>query len=280
MNNLKPKEPLLALFLSIILTGLGQMYAGRIKRGISFLIIPIISAVIMFTYFLNPTTKTNVFMLIPLGILAIFGIFVLADAYLCAKAYNINNNLKRNITTGKRIVIVTGIIFFLFVFHPQQLVANYFRNNVVQAFKLPTGTMMPTLMVGDKILVDKAIYKKSEPKRGDVIIFKYPKDPRKIFVKRLVGLPGEMVEIKDGQIIVNGIKLQDPVIFSNIYYYNKGEYAQEGKAIQVPNNSYYVLGDNSNASQDSRYFGFVPKENIEGKAFKIYFPFNRSGPIE
>jgi signal peptidase I len=139
--------------------------------------------------------------------------------------------------------------------------------------------MEPTLLQGDLILADKAIYKKSEPKRGDIIVFIYPEDTKKMFVKRLVGLPGETIEIKNGSILINGTILTEP-FFANKYYYNRGDYAKEGQAITIPQDSYFVLGDNSTSSKDSRYWGFVPKKYIVGKAYKIYYPFNRSGPVK
>jgi len=157
------------------------------------------------------------------------------------------------------------------------------RPFVVQAFKIPTGSMRPTLIEGDLILVNKFIYgaripftkyrlpKVRDPKRGDVIVFIYPEDKKKDFIKRLVGLPGDMVEIKNGNIYVNDKQILDPA-FSKRYYYNRGDFARDGEVVIVPNDSYFVLGDNSGSSKDSRYWGFVPKENLLGMAIVIYWP--------
>lgn len=282
MNNLKPKEPLLAVILAVIITGLGQIYAGKVKRGILFFCIPLILAIPLILYILNPNTTTNPLLLLLLILGIGYEIFVIVDAYRCAKTHNISNNLTRNITAGKRILLIVGIILN-FIFTPHGIVAKnialYIRNNVAQAFKIPTKTMEPTLLQGDLILADKAIYKKSEPRRGDLVIFIYPEDTKKMFVKRLVGLPGETVEIRNGSILINGEVLTEP-FFAKKYYYNRGDYAKEGQAITLPQDSYFVLGDNSAFSKDSRYWGFVPKKYIVGKAYKIYYPFNRSGPIK
>jgi signal peptidase I len=163
------------------------------------------------------------------------------------------------------------------------VLALFIRTFVVQAFKIPTGSMRPTLLVGDIILVNKFIYganvpftkaktpKVRLPKRGDVIVFIYPDDPKKDFIKRLVGLPGDAVEIKNGTIYVNGQALVD-YGFSQRYYYNRGDFAQEGYRVIVPADSYFVLGDNSASSQDSRYWGFVPAKNVLGQAMVIYWP--------
>jgi signal peptidase I len=163
------------------------------------------------------------------------------------------------------------------------LLALVIRAFIVQAFKIPTGSMRMTLIEGDLILVNKFIYGAKvpfvkywlaalrSPKRGDVIVFIYPEDKKKDFIKRLVGLPGEIVEIKGGSIYINGKPAPEPV-FNQIYYYNRGDFAAPGQKIVVPKDSYFVLGDNSISSKDSRYWGFVPKSNVLGQAMIIYWP--------
>jgi len=163
------------------------------------------------------------------------------------------------------------------------LLAMVVRAFFFQAFRIPTGSMRMTLIEGDLILVNKFIYGArvpfskyylpavAHPKRGDVVVFVYPEDRKKDFIKRLVGLPGEKIEIIGGSVYVNGKLLNDPV-FSKIYYYNRGDFALEGKPVIVPENSYFVLGDNSASSKDSRFWGFVPKDNLLGKALVIYWP--------
>ena len=278
MDNLKPKEPLLAVMFGVMVTGLGQIYSGKIKRGILFFLIPIILSIPLVQYLLNPNTTANPLLLVLVIIGIAYGIFVVIDAYHCAKVFNVSNNLTRNITAGKKVLLIVGIILFVFI-NPSTIVRLYIRNNVMQAFKIPSKTMEPTLLQGDMILVNKVIYKKSEPKRGDLIVFIYPENTKKIFVKRLVGLPGETIEIKNGSILINGIVLSEP-LFANKYYYNKGDYAKEGQTVKIPGDGYFVLGDNTASGLDSRYWGFVPKKYIVGKAYKIYYPFNRSGPIK
>jgi signal peptidase I len=143
--------------------------------------------------------------------------------------------------------------------------------------------MRPTLLEGDLILVNKFIYGAkipftglrlpalSQPKRGDVIVFIYPEDRKKDFIKRLVGLPGETVEIKEGYIYINDKPLLEP-LFNQRYYYNRGDLAREGERLVVPADSFFVLGDNSASSKDSRYWGFVHRQDILGKALLIYWP--------
>lgn len=161
--------------------------------------------------------------------------------------------------------------------------AMIIRAFVVQAFKIPTGSMRTTLLEGDIILVNKFIYGAKipftdkrlpalrQPKRGDVIVFIYPENPKKDFIKRLVAFGGEEVQIKNGTVYVDSKPLLEPE-FASRYYYNRGGYAAEDQKITVPKDSYFVLGDNSASSQDSRYWGFVPHKNVLGKAMVIYWP--------
>jgi len=184
--------------------------------------------------------------------------------------------------TRKKSVVRDWVESILIAF----VLAMFIRTFFIQAFKIPTGSMKPTLIEGDKILVNKFIYgikipftdlrffKIREPRRGDVIVFKYPKDPKKDFIKRLVATEGEKVLIFNGKIYINGKPIKEP-LFSQRYYYNRGDYGKEGEEIIIPKDSYYVLGDNSASSSDSRYWGFVPKKNLVGMAFLIYWSPNR-----
>jgi signal peptidase I len=166
------------------------------------------------------------------------------------------------------------------------VLAMVIRTFVIQAFKIPTGSMRMTLIEGDAILVNKFIYGAKipftdlrlpalrQPKRGDVVVFIFPQDPKKDFIKRLVGVEGDTVEIINGTIYIN----DKPVVeqgFNGNYYYNRGEFGEVGKKITVPEGSFFVMGDNSASSQDSRYWGFVPKNNLLGKAILIYWPLYR-----
>lgn len=166
------------------------------------------------------------------------------------------------------------------------VLAIFIRTFFVQAFKIPSGSMRMTLLEGDRILVNKLRYGAkvpftkmrlpgfTKPKRGDVIVFVYPEDPKKDFVKRLIALGGETVEIKDGHLYINGRLVEDQPVH-NIYYYNRGDYGETNQIIKVPEHTYYVLGDNSGSSKDSRYWGFVPEELLIGRAELIYWPLTR-----
>jgi len=152
------------------------------------------------------------------------------------------------------------------------VLAMIIRTFIVQAFKIPTGSMHPTLIEGDRILVNKFIYKFRKPKRGDVIVFIAPVDKKKDFIKRLVGLPGENLEISNGTVLINDKAVGKDSVIRERYYYNRGEFGKSGEVVRIPQDAYFVLGDNSISSRDSRYWGFLPKKYLIGKAFLIYWP--------
>ncbi|MFH1692340.1 MAG: signal peptidase I [Candidatus Omnitrophota bacterium] len=166
------------------------------------------------------------------------------------------------------------------------ILALIIRAFIIQPFKIPTGSMEPTLMPHDRILVLRYVYglripftfkritKFTKPKTGDIVVFNYPEDPKRAFIKRCIGTPGDKVEIKNGRVIINGDPLKrNP--FNKIYYYNRGTYGQENKEIEIPDNAFFVLGDNSASSKDSRYWGILDDKYILGKAVFIYWPLKR-----
>ena len=157
------------------------------------------------------------------------------------------------------------------------ILALIIRTFFVQAFKIPTGSMRDTLLEGDRILVNKLVFRFKEPQRSDVIVFKFPEDRKRDFIKRLIATGGETVEIKEGDVYINGKLLTEPQIIRQNYYYNREDwkYGRSNLTIKVPENSYFVLGDNSAHSSDSRNWGFVKRQDLVGKAFFIYWPPNR-----
>jgi signal peptidase I len=165
------------------------------------------------------------------------------------------------------------------------LLALFIRTFVVQAFKIPSGSMEPALLVGDHILVNKFMYgvkipffrttliPLGEPKRDDVIVFIYPMDESKDFIKRVIGLPGEEIEIIDKKIYINGKLFDDKHGFygnPSRKMGNPGSKDRFGPVI-VKDKHFFVMGDNRDHSYDSRFWGFVPQESVKGKAFIIYW---------
>ncbi len=170
---------------------------------------------------------------------------------------------------NKKKIIVENLKSLVIAF----VLAMFIRTFFVQAFKIPSSSMYPTLQVGDRLMANKLVYKFRKPKRGEIIIFKYPLDMHKDFVKRLIAVPGDEVKIKEGEIFIDGKVVKNPLI-DDRYYYDAGLYGSEFPA-KIPPDSYYVLGDNSINSKDSRYWGFVPGKNLVGKPLFIYWPLRR-----
>jgi signal peptidase I len=173
---------------------------------------------------------------------------------------------------------VEAIIFAL-------VLALIIKAFVVQAFKIPSGSMIPTLLRGDQILVNKFIYGTRipfsdvklfpvrEPKRGDIVVFEYPNDRRVHYIKRLIGLPGDEIEIKDKLLYVNGERYEveaahndDPVVFPGI-----AGPRDNFDPVTVPTDSYFMMGDNRDNSRDSRYWGYVKSSELVGNAVIIYW---------
>ena len=156
------------------------------------------------------------------------------------------------------------------------------RTFVVQAFKIPSGSMIPTLSIGDHILVNKFLYgiklpftdaiivPVSSPRHGDIIVFKYPEDESKDFIKRVVGTPGDVIEVRNKEVYVNGARVDDPRVQHTDREIQPNKRDHFGP-VTVPPGSYFVMGDNRDQSLDSRFWGFVKENKIRGKAFLIYW---------
>lgn len=141
------------------------------------------------------------------------------------------------------------------------------KSFVVASFYIPSGSMEKTLLKGDLLIADKFSYKVlgQDPQRGDIMIFRYPNDPKKDYIKRVIGLPGDKIKVYHGRVYVNGqVLLEDDYINERPL----SDYEEE----VVPDDSYFVMGDNRNHSSDSRVWGFVPRDNIEGKALFVFYP--------
>uniref|UniRef100_A0A7C2ZK39 Signal peptidase I n=1 Tax=Hydrogenobacter sp. TaxID=2152829 RepID=A0A7C2ZK39_9AQUI len=173
------------------------------------------------------------------------------------------------------------------------IVVLFIRTFLVQAYNIPSGSMKPTLLVGDFILVNKLVYKLSEPQRGDIVVFKWPVNPNIDFIKRIIGMPGDTIEVKGEKVFINGkevplrfiSKIQedgtDKLIYEEIlpngvrHKIALYEYPfiprKDAYYAKIPEGYYFVMGDNRDNSEDSRYWGLLPRENIVGKAFVIYF---------
>lgn len=173
------------------------------------------------------------------------------------------------------------------------ILALFVRAFIVQAFKIPSGSMIPTLLVGDHILVSKfaydvkmpflntTIWHRADPKRQDIVVFKYPLDPSKDFIKRVIGLPGDKIIIRDKQVYVNDIPLMEPYVQHTDPRIFPADVSPRDNLgpLRVPPHSLFVMGDNRDESYDSRFWKFVDYSALKGKAFIIYWSWNGEGSI-
>jgi len=168
------------------------------------------------------------------------------------------------------------------------LIALFVRGFIVQAFKIPSSSMEPTLLVGDHLLVNRLSYVTKvpftdtvlldlgKPARGDVVVFRYPVDRSKDFIKRVIGVEGDVIRIKDKVIYVNGKRMNDPHAHFAEEAVIPGVFSQRDNfgPVTVPKDSYFCMGDNRDRSLDSRFWGFVKKDDLVGRALIIYFSWN------
>ena len=188
------------------------------------------------------------------------------------------------------------------------LLAFAIRVFVVQAFKIPSGSMIPTLLIGDHILVSKlsygiqwpseckfsagfppincyasqALIEFGKPERGDIIVFRFPEDEEKDFIKRIVGTPGDTVQLRNKAVLVNGVELNDKSFTQRIdpgVIDGSINSRDNFGPVTVPEDSYFVMGDNRDQSLDSRFWGFVREDKIRGKAFRIYWSWSGQGQM-
>lgn len=261
------KDPWLALFLSDLIPGLGQIYLKKWLWGIVFIIASGLLLIIGFKYKL-----------------LFFGLWAAFSTLICYHAY-VSAPIRREKSNRTILIIAVAILCYHLLSYYKPL----FRAYVAEAFRIPTPrtvylippefqggpSMKPTLVYRDIVLVRKS--KKYAPKRGDVVAFKFPEDRKIPFIMRIAALSGETIEIKNKTIYIDGQKVQYPG-FENIESLPDNLGLEE--PYKVPENCFFVLGDNIANSNDSRFFGSIPLSDLIGKAYKIYWPIGRSGPIE
>jgi signal peptidase I len=167
------------------------------------------------------------------------------------------------------------------------LVARAVQAWVVKPYRIPSGSMLDTLRPGDRVLVNRVVYHLREPQRGDVIVFNYPQDPDLVFIKRIVGVPGDLLEVRDGRLYVNGRRAAEPFVHRTGGRLDPtvAQAAIAGSTMhdpwsladpyRVPASNYFVMGDNRTDSDDSRDWGTVPRAAIVGEGLATYWPVSR-----
>lgn len=261
----REKDPWFAVFLARFFPGLGHLYIGKWLVAILLFFLTIAIAIMSAG--------------VPWAFVLFLGLLYLS-AYHAYVASPTRRPKSQRLILGifailllSRLVNVTIIELASRAGYPTDIATAL---SIRQAYYLPSSTMNPTLQIGDRVMVDKAIYRTASPQRGDIIVFEAPLDEEVegAFIKRIVGLPGETVEIQAGVVYIDGQPLEEDYTTIPIQ-----DIQEDYSPVEVPPNAYYVLGDHRNNSYDSRFFGSVPQDNITGKAITIFWPINRSGSI-
>lgn len=265
----KPRKWWIAGLFTLIRPGLGQIYNGQARKGITVLLLfPLLLLVAPLAL-----DASNVILSF-LSIIAIgigFFVYAISDAIITARRLSIEYAPHK---FNKTIVYIGIIVTFLIAEHWifGIISPEYIKQNYLQAYKIPSASMLPTLLVGDCILVDRRPAARN-PKRGDLIVFEYPVDPRKDFIKRIVAVGGDTILIKDKELFVNGTLLIEPyVIHDDTRTLTAAQSPRDNFGpVNVPNGSFFVMGDNRDHSYDSQFWGFVEQSRIKGIAKGIYW---------
>ncbi len=267
----RTKDPWLGYLLNRILPGLGHAYLGK-WVGAALWVLGTLAMIVVLGL-VDPDTSRYLYVL-----LSVVSALAGWQAYRAAPMRREASS--RPVATLSLVVVLLAL---------GQTGVEIGLRSRVQAFRIPTTSMEPTFEVGDLLLATRT--PGSLPPAGALVVFRHPRDPRRAFLKRAIGLPGERIEIRDRVVYVDDRRLDEPyVTLSNqrprprsylnprIYPPGAGNRDNYGP-IRVPEGHVFVLGDSRDNSDDSRYFGFVPVRDMVGRAYKIYSPFSRQGPV-
>ncbi|MGE4496866.1 MAG: signal peptidase I [Deferribacterales bacterium] len=153
------------------------------------------------------------------------------------------------------------------------VIALFIKTFLIQTYTIPSGSMLDTLLIGDYIIVNRLAYKFGDPERGDVLVFEYPLEPAKSFIKRVIGVPGDKIAIQDKQVFINGLPYGEDYkqIKDDAYFPAELTNRDNIEEFTVPEGKYFMMGDNRDASYDGRFWGFISEDMVKGKALLIYW---------
>ena len=265
----KPRKPWLAAMLTLLTIGLGHIYCGEGKKGILLFCAGQLFLVLGFVSFLC-YPPVGPIILITASLL--FILYCMVDSVKVARRHNISYTLK-----NYNKWYVYFLCCFLGSFVIQTATEATVKTHIAQAYKIPAGSMLNTLQIGDHIIANKFIFTRSQPQRGDIVVLPFPKDPSIDYVKRVIGLGGETIEIRNKDIYINGIMLkEDYVIKDSSTIIPKDSGPRDNlEPLLIPNDSLFVLGDNRDNSYDSRFFGYVKRESLKAKVIYIYWSWDK-----
>jgi signal peptidase I len=256
---------------SIMTIGLGQISCGKIKRGIaiyivSLLLVPV--SVIICTQNIPPFN-----MIIPAVLFIGLIIFAMIDSILIA--INPENTLNMKPVLGYLLIICIWQIDSRVV---SPAIARTLKSDYLQAYKIPSEAMTPTLLVGDHILVNKHIYKNHEPADGDIVIFPYPNNPEKDFIMRIIAVGGDTIEIRKKKTFLNGKLLSESyATHTDSCIIPAAQHPRDYYGpVKIPIDSVFVMGDNRDNAFDSRFWGVINKRNIKAKIINLYWSWDNA----
>ena len=257
----KPRDKWLSAFLTLLTMGVGHIYNGKIKRGI--VIIAIHYIILLLAYFLLYYSPSLTSLAIIAFTLLTFFLYCLLDVLRIARKNSKQYQMQKY---NKWYVYLS--IAVIFVIFPKPLSRSYIKENVAKTFNIPAASMKPTLMVGDMVLAKTDPGSKSDIHKGELVIFNYPNDPNRIFIKRVIATEGDTLSIVNKKVLVNNIELPEPYLPHKVsgISENFSNPIDNLDSIFIPKGSLFVLGDNRDNSFDSRHWGFVKKSDIIGKA--------------
>lgn len=266
MEATKRRSPVVAVLLSLLMPGLGHVYCGMPARGIAFYLG---QWVLIAVVGLSGLIFSLGGLIAAVAIDAAYHIFIVVEAAIkAARLKEIHLNWY-----NRWYVYVAAI--FLLSFIANETLVPVVQNPIagLRTFKIPSSAMQPALERGDHVMAKLRPYENSVPKRGDVVVFYYPLDKTKDFLKRVVGLPGERIEIKNKQVFINGQRLEDPwgIHTDSRTLPNLGVPRDNLPPTTIPDGSVFVLGDNRDYSHDSRFWGCVEIKDIHAKPLFIYW---------
>jgi len=265
----KPRKSWVGGVLNVI-PGLGHIYCGRVRQGILMFLFCHIVSVGALLIGLIPHLPYSIFLAIMIFIAS--RLLPIVHSVLIAKREGVGYELK---LYNKWYIYMGIFLFYGLVFQP--IIGSLIKSNLVQAYRISSNSMNPTLLAGDHILVDKFMYRIKQLPRGDVIIYIYPKEPSKDFVGRIVALEGDIVEVKDKKLHINGEKyIEDYIINSDSNIFPSDRQPRDNFGpVTVPSGFLFIMGDNRDNSYDSRFWGFLANEKVKGKVIKIYFSWDK-----
>jgi signal peptidase I len=268
----RPRKAWLAALLSFVNPGIGQLYNGTVGKALALLVgVTAVNLLVLWLMALLPVPPWNVPLFLGWWLL----VHTVVAVHAAREARRLGDAPRTWHSRWYSLVIAWAVWSFVFV----PGIVSAFRTACVQTFQVPTGAMDPTIAPGDYILANKAAYGvrlplmssvhgESVPARGDVIIFLFPEDRERMFIKRVIGLPGEEVEVREKTVYVDGRALAEPYArFGAEHGSSRYGFGPE----RVPPDSLFVLGDNRDNSRDGRFWGFLPLADVRGSATLVYF---------